>query len=174
MGLRRACAILRWDFKWRRENRDQKEMKGRCFLVFSLIQCTTFFDVAVVSWTGKHLSVSDGQKKSFLSNVKFWSPRVVILAIVVFLVAVCFIVITCKIPGAAFLSRSVWVDYKFICVSMYCTLSCQSALLIVFSFIVIVANLDGVDRIHFSFFLSRYIILPVTSPGQWFLWYLLI
>ena len=47
------------------ENMNQNKRKGRCFQVFSLTQFILFFEVAVLSWTGKHLSVSDGLKKYF-------------------------------------------------------------------------------------------------------------
>ena len=54
---------------------NQSKRKGCCLEVFSLIQFIIFFEAAVVSRTGKHLSVSNGRKEYFLSNGEFLSPE---------------------------------------------------------------------------------------------------
>ena len=108
------------ELEWRRETQKtvvlreyepKQEEKSLC----SLIQFIIFFEVALTSWTWKHLSVYDGLKKYF-----------------------CRIVIACKISETACESRSVWLDYEFIRFGLCRTLSWQPALIILFSFITIV------------------------------------
>ena len=76
-----ACAVrLRDGLKWRQEiswseNVNQNKRKGRCFQVFSLIQFIIFFEVGVVSWTGKDLSASDGLKRYFCRMLNSCLPE---------------------------------------------------------------------------------------------------
>ena len=114
---------------------NQNRRKGlsfrfRCFM----IQFIIFFEVAVVSWTEKHLSVSDRLNKCIYRMLNSCLSRVVIF--LSFLIGFCFIVITCKLSEACE-SRSVWVDYEFTCVGLCCTLSCQPGpVIVLFSFII--------------------------------------
>lgn len=111
--------LLPWDsLKWRRESkicsRTWTKTRGKVAvfnIVFSdpvhnflrrwgseLMQETSTF---CIRWS----------KEMFLSNVEFWSPRVVIF--VFFLIGFCVIIITCKIRGTACESRpAYWVKLQ--------------------------------------------------------------
>ena len=54
-----------------REHEPKQEERS----LFFLIQFIIFFGVVVVSWTGKHLSVSHGLKKYFYRPLNPWLPE---------------------------------------------------------------------------------------------------
>lgn len=142
-------------------------------VVFPQIQFVIFFAVSAVGWTAKQLLfLAFGLKKSLLSNVEFFCPRLISFLIEPSTSAS----VSSSTSHARYLEskwKSLWItvrmssgDYEFIFGCLRCTVSCQLATVFVIAHCYRINVLSNNNLTTYSRFSLNNWLQVVSPPGR--------